>query len=68
MNIEQEFLICCIEEYKTFHNLSGKEVIELFEKFNVNSFVIDNYEALHTTSLLYVVEDIDIFIKKEKEK
>lgn len=66
MRIEEEFLICCIEEYKSIHNLTGKEVIMLFEKYNVNDFVVNNYEALHTTSLRYVVEDIDIFIEKRR--
>lgn len=64
MSLEYEFLICCIEEYKAYHKLTGKEVIELFEKHNINSYILRNYASMHTAGALYNIQDIDEYIKQ----
>ena len=60
---EGEFLIYCIEIYKTAKNLTGKEVMGLFMKYRVNEYVRSYFEALHTTGEKYIVNDIDLFIE-----
>ena len=60
---EGEFLIYCIEIYKSAKNLSGKEVMELFTKYNVTDYIKNYYEALHTTGERYIVNDIDLYIE-----
>lgn len=62
MSKETTFLIYCIEIYKNAKNLSGKQVIALFQKYQVLEYVISYFEALHTTSERYIVDDIDLFI------
>ncbi|GHV16486.1 hypothetical protein AGMMS49938_16550 [Fibrobacterales bacterium] len=62
--IKNEFLIYAIEEYKFSKNLNGKEVVDLFLKFGVFDYILDNYESMHTTGGEYVVKDIDLFIEK----
>ena len=64
MSIEMEFGICCLEEYKFRHKMTGRAVIELFNKFGVMEYLIRHYNALHTTGFEYCVQDIDEFIKK----
>ena len=62
MSKESQFLIFCIEMYKQAKNLSGKEVITLFNRYRVSEYIISCYEALHTTGTQYIVEDIDRYI------
>ena len=66
MSREGEFLIYCIEMYKTEKNLSGKETIQLFLKYRVAEYVRNYFEALHTTGEKYIVDDIDLYIKARK--
>ncbi len=63
MSREGEFLVYCIEIYKSSKNLSGKEVIGLFTKYRVNEYVRSCFEALHTTGEKYIINDIDLYIK-----
>lgn len=63
MNKELQFIIYCIEEYKNAKNLTGKEIINLFEKYHLYEYIKDFYEVLHVTGPKYIVEDIDLYIK-----
>ena len=62
MSKEGKFLVFCIEQYKSAKNLNGKQVAELFEKYRVWQYVYSFFEALHTTSVECIVEDIDLYI------
>lgn len=68
MSKELPFMVLCIEEYKNQKRLSGKEVIELFNKYSVLEYVQSFYEALHTTGTKYIVNDIDLYIKSFEKK
>ena len=63
MSVEMEFGICCLEEYKFKHKMSGRSVMELFKKFGVLEYLMRHYNALHTTGFGYCVEDIDRYIQ-----
>lgn len=63
MNKELQFIIYCIEEYKNAKKLTGKEIINLFEKYHLYEYIKDFYEVLHVTGPKYIVEDIDLYIK-----
>lgn len=56
------FLIYCMERYCYFKKLSGKEVAALFEKYNVNDYIIRYFEALHVLGDICIVQDIDEYI------
>ena len=49
-----DFVVYCIEEFRWANKLTGRQVIAIFAKHNVYSFIEDSYEALHT----YGSEDI----------
>lgn len=66
MSRDGEFLVYCIEIYKSAKNLSGKETIQLFTKYNVIDYVKNYFEALHTTGEKYIVNDIDEYIKSRQ--
>jgi hypothetical protein len=57
------FVVYCIEEYKSAEELSGKAVIELFNRYRVIDYIRTYYEALHTTGRQYIVDDINLYIK-----
>ena len=58
-----KFLVYCIELYKNAKSLNGKQVMELFTKYNVSEYIYDCFEALHTTGDNYIINDIDLFIE-----
>ena len=55
-----------VETYKNAKHLTGKQVAELFIRYNVWEYVYSCYEALHTTGANYIVEDIDLYIEARK--
>lgn len=60
------FVSFCLEQYKHIKNKRGKEVMELFDKYGISSYLFDNYDVLHTQSHQWLTEEIDRIIK-EKE-
>lgn len=62
MSKEGSFLIYCLEIYKDAKTLSGKQVMELFDKYYVSEYIVSYFEALHTTGERYIVDDIDLYI------
>ena len=63
MSREGEFLIYCIEIYKSAKSMTGAEVMRLFTKYRVPEYVKSYFEALHTTGEKYIVSDIDLYIQ-----
>lgn len=66
MDYKIDFVVYCIEEYKNAEHLTGKKVIELFNRYRVIEYINAYYEALHTTGARYIVEDINLFIEARK--
>lgn len=66
MNDRIDFIAYCLEEYKSAKKLSGKETIELFNRYNVIDYIRRYYEALHTTGSQYIVNDIQQYILKRQ--
>ena len=63
MDEKTNFVVYCIEEYKTAKGLKGKSVIDLFIRYRVIDYIRDYYEALHTTGRQYIVDDISMYIE-----
>ena len=64
MSRESEFLIYCMERYRYYKKLSGKEVAEIFKKSGVNEYIIKCYGALHTVGEEYLMNDIEEYISQ----
>jgi hypothetical protein len=58
-----KFIVFCIEEYKKAEKLSGRQVMNIFNKYRVLDYIIAYYEALHTTGSRYIVDDINLYIE-----
>lgn len=63
MSKEGNLLIFCIEQYKYKKKLSGRQVINLFNKYKISEYIVSCFEALHTMGAKYIVEDIDLYIE-----
>jgi len=63
MDEKTRFIVYCIEEYKAAEKLSGKAVIDLFNRHRVIDYIRLHYDALHTTGRQYIVNDINLYIK-----
>lgn len=63
MSKEGDFLIYCIESYKSSKGLTGRQVSKLFSKYGVWDYIYSCFESLHTTGANYVIEDIDLYIE-----
>ena len=61
-----KFKLFCVEMYKLKFNMSGKEVIDLFNKYDVLNFIEDIYDVLHTLSDDIIVSDINEYINNSK--
>lgn len=68
MSKEAAFTVFCLESYKTHHHLSGKEVLQLFERYGVFDYIHEFYDVLHTTGHNYINNDIDIYLKSRNAK
>lgn len=62
MSKETYFAIFCLESYKAYKKLTGKQAVELFNKYGVFDYLTEFYDVLHTTGYNYINNDIDLFL------
>lgn len=67
MSREGNFLVYCIEQYKSEKRLTGAQVSELFSQYGVWDYIYSCFEALHTTGENYIIEDIDSYFETRKK-
>lgn len=58
-----EFLVFCIELYKTTDNKSGADVYDLMETSGLIQYILDYYSVLHTQGEKQILEDMKTFLK-----
>ncbi len=63
MSKESTFTVFCMESYKSYKSMTGKDVAELFERYGVYDYLRDFYDVLHTTGYQYINHDIDVYLK-----
>jgi hypothetical protein len=61
-----KFLVYCVEIYKTACKLNGKQVMQLFNQYEIPQYIVSCYGALHTTGPQYIIEDITGLIEERK--
>ena len=59
-----KFKAFCIERYKYAHGLTGRETLDLFNKFGVMEYIGPFYDVLHTFGEKYIIKDIEEFMGK----
>lgn len=63
MSKETVFSVFCIESYKAYRSLTGRQTMELFRRYGVFDYLREFYDVLHTTGYQYINCDIDIYLK-----
>ena len=63
MRKEIDFLIYCMERYRYFKGLSGKEAAALFEQYDMYHYISKYFEVLHT-----LTADFDQYIAAAAER
>ena len=56
------FIAHCVEVYRREQKLSGKQVMELFDKKNVLDFIVRNYEPLHIQGAKGIVWELNDYM------
>jgi len=67
MDSVTKFLVYCVEIYKTAFKLSGRQVIDVFNRYKIHEYIVSCYGALHTTGPEYIIEDIAGLIEERKK-
>jgi hypothetical protein len=63
-----DFIIYCLESYKSVLRISGIQALADFKDYGVLNYLSDGYEVLHTQGKDYIVADIKDFIDHRKTK
>jgi hypothetical protein len=58
------FVIFCIERYSIKQGKNPLEVYSLFERKEVADYLKGNFEILHTQGEEYILEEIELYLKK----
>lgn len=60
------FLSFCIEQYKNAHGLAGQEAMRTLLAAGTLDYLADNYEAIHTQSPQWILEEIEEYLNNRK--
>ena len=63
-----EFYTYTMENYALAKGLSGLQAYALFKRFEVDDYLMDHYDLLHTQGTGYVMDEIDRFIQRRKRR
>lgn len=63
MSKETAFAVFCLENYKVYRALTGKQAVQLFMQHGVFDYLREFYDVLHSTGHKYIINDIDIYLK-----
>lgn len=57
MSKEAAFSVFCLENYKAYKSLTGKQTAELFRQYGVFDYLNEFYDVLNTTGYQYINHD-----------
>ena len=60
------FVIFCIERYSIKQGKNPLEVYSLFERKEVIDYLKGNFDILHTQGEEYILEEIELYLKKRR--
>lgn len=63
-----EFYSYCLEMYAREKKLTGLQAFALFKRYDVDEYLTNHYDLLHTQGTGYVVDEIDRIIQRRKKK
>ncbi len=63
-----EFYCYTLEKYAISKSIGGLQAFALFKQYDVDEFLLDHYDLLHTQGTGYVIDEIDRFIQRRKRR
>lgn len=61
-----EFYTYTLEKYAISKGIGGLQTFALFKEYDVDEFLLNHYDLLHTQGTGYVLDEIDRFIQRRK--
>jgi len=62
---EGNYTIFAIEQYKKAMNMSGKDVVKLFKKYNIFELIRKSYFIYHIEREQNMIDDINSYLRDE---
>ena len=66
MTKEGNFIIFAIEQYKKAMKMQGKDVVELFKKYNIFELIRKSYFVYHIEREQNMIDDINDYIRLQE--
>ena len=68
MSREAYYLVFAAEQYRFAKGLTGAQLVDLFERYGVEKFIMDSFELFHIESEKNMIAAVDEFIESQKQK
>jgi len=65
---EFEFYTYSLEKYALAKGLTGLQALALLKRYGADDYLIDHYDLLHTQGTGYVIDEIDLLIRRRKRR
>ena len=62
------FFTFCVERYARKHKMSSLQSYALFRRYNVDKYLIEGFDVLHTQGEEYILQDIEMYLKNHNKK
>jgi hypothetical protein len=66
--VEFEFFTYMLEKYALSNGMGGLQALALFKEYDVDEFLLNNYDLLHTQGTGYVIDEINRFIQRRRRQ
>lgn len=63
-----EFFTYTLETYARSKRIGGLQALALFKEYDVDEYLLNHYDLLHTQGTAYVMDMIDRFIRRRKRR
>ena len=63
-----DFYIYTLEIYALAKGLSGLQALTLMKRYGVDGFLLNHFDLLHTQGPGYVIDEIDLMIRRRKRR
>lgn len=65
---EFDFYVYTLEKYAIWKGIGGLRAYALFKEYDVDLFLMDHYDLLHTQGTGYVLDEIERYIHRRKRR
>ena len=63
-----EFFTYTLEMYARNKRIGGLQTLAIFKEYDVDEYLLNHYDLLHTQGTSYVIDMIDRFIQRRKKR